>query len=76
MLNCWFLNQKPIRRYELYTLNETGRSIWERIDGKCSVQMIASDLAREYTASFDMITKDVIGLAGELIKRKILVVTG
>lgn len=61
---------------ELYTLNETGRSIWERIDGKRSLKNIAADLAKEYAATPDRITKDVIGLSGELVKRKILVIKG
>lgn len=61
---------------ELYTLNETGRSIWERIDGKCSLRNIAADLSGEYSASPDIITRDVLGLAGELVKRKILVIKG
>ena len=61
---------------ELYTLNETGRSIWERIDGKRSIRDIAADLSVEYSAPLDIITRDVLGLAGELVKRKILVIKG
>ncbi len=61
---------------ELYTLNETGRSIWERIDGKRSLQNITGDLAEEYSATPDIIMKDVVGLAEELLKRKILVIKG
>jgi hypothetical protein len=61
---------------ELYTLNETGRSIWGRIDGKHSLKYIADDLAIEYSAPLDIITRDVLGLAEELVKRKILVIKG
>ena len=61
---------------ELYTLNETGRSIWERIDGKRSIRDIAADLSIEYSAPLDIITRDVLGLTGELVKRKILVIKG
>ncbi|MCX6701047.1 MAG: PqqD family protein [Methanomicrobiales archaeon] len=57
---------------ELYTLNETGRSIWERIDGKRSLKNIADDLVIEYAAPLDIITRDVLGLVGELNRRKIV----
>lgn len=57
---------------ELYTLNETGRSIWERIDGKRSLKNIADDLSIEYAAPLDIITRDVLGLVGELNRRKIV----
>ena len=58
---------------ELYTLNETGRAIWERLDGEKSVRDIAVDLASEFDALPEEIERDVAGLADELIKRKMLV---
>ena len=57
---------------EIYTLNETGRSIWERIDGKHSLKNIADDLSIEYAAPLDIITHDVLGLVVELNRRKIV----
>lgn len=61
---------------ELYTLDETGRAIWERLDGKRTLHDVASELEETYTASPDQITRDVLGLATELVKRKILVCRG
>jgi len=61
---------------ELYTLNETGRAIWERLDGKRTLGDVAADLAACYAGSIDRITGDVLGLAGELSKRKIIVCRG
>lgn len=61
---------------ELYTLNETGRAIWQRLDGRRTLRDVAADLAEDYTAPLEQITCDVIGLAGELAKRKILVCRG
>ena len=61
---------------ELYTLNETGRAIWERLDGKRTLGEIAADLANCYEGPVDQITRDVLGLAAELAKRKILVCRG
>lgn len=61
---------------ELYSLNETGIAIWKRLDGKRSLQAVADDLSGIYGGSVDKITKDVLGLATELVKRKILVCRG
>ena len=57
---------------ELYTLNETGRAIWQRLDGKCSLEEVVKDLSDVYSASIDTITFDVIGLITELARRKIV----
>ncbi len=58
---------------ELYTLNETGRAIWERLDGTRTLREVAGELANVYEAPLDEIARDVLGLAEELAKRKILV---
>jgi hypothetical protein len=60
---------------ELFTLNETGRAIWAKLDGKKSLKAVAAELAAEYNAPRGEIEKDVIGLAEELLKRKMLVET-
>jgi len=61
---------------ELYTLNETGRAIWQRLDGKRTLREVAADLKENFNDPLDQITRDVLGLAGELAKRKILVCRG
>lgn len=58
---------------ELYTLNETARSLWNRLDGKSTLVQIAKELSEEYDAPLDVIEHDVLGLVEELLKRKILV---
>lgn len=58
---------------ELYTLNETGRAIWERLDGSKSLRDIAAELSSEFDAPLEEIERDVAGLVDELIKRKMLV---
>lgn len=57
---------------ELFTLNETGRAIWEKLDGRKSLGDIIGELSAEYEASPSEIERDVIGLAEELLKRKII----
>jgi coenzyme PQQ biosynthesis protein PqqD len=58
---------------DLFTLNETARSIWKRLDGKKSLQDVIQELATEYGAPENEIEKDVLGLVTELIKRRMLV---
>jgi hypothetical protein len=62
---------------ELYSLNETGKAIWDRLDGKTSLGTVAAALATEYDAPKAEIEHDVLGLVTELARRKMLVeVTG
>lgn len=58
---------------ELYTLNETGREVWRRLDGTRSLREIAAELARDYEAPSGEIEADVAGLVGELVRRRMLV---
>jgi hypothetical protein len=59
---------------ELYTLNETGKDIWDRLDGTRTIEQIVKDLSAEFDATEDVLRTDVLGLVEELLKRKILVV--
>jgi len=59
---------------ELYTMNETGKAIWSRLDGEKSLRAIADDLATEFEAPPGQIEKDVLGLMTELVQRKMVVV--
>ena len=58
---------------ELYTLNETGKALWARLDGKLTLQEIARGLAEEYEAPPGEIEEDVRGLVEELVRRRMLV---
>jgi hypothetical protein len=58
---------------ELYTLNGTGRAIWDLMDGQRTLREIAEELEGRYRGSLEVITRDVVGIAGELAKRKIIV---
>jgi hypothetical protein len=44
---------------DLFTLNETGKAIWDKVNGR--------------QATEDEIKRDVLGLVGELVHRRILV---
>ena len=59
---------------ELFSLNDTGKDVWRRLDGRTTLAGVANALATEYGAQTDEIERDVIGLVGELVRRKMLVV--
>jgi hypothetical protein len=59
---------------ELFSLNDTGRDVWRRLDGRTTLAGVAHALAAEYSAQPHEIERDVIGLVGELVQRKMLVV--
>jgi len=58
---------------ELYSLNETGRSIWEKLDGSKSLKDVVSELSLEFHAIPEgMIEADVMGFVKELLRRRML----
>lgn len=59
---------------ELYTLNETGKAVWSRLDGEKSLRAVVEELATEFSAPPGEIEKDVLGLMTELARRKMVVV--
>lgn len=59
---------------DLYTMNGTGKAIWARLDGKRTLRAVSTELAAEFNAPPGEIEQDVLGLATELARRKMLVV--
>jgi hypothetical protein len=57
---------------DLFSLNETGRAFWKLLDGKKTLAQITKTLGKKYDALPDQIEKDVLGLATELLKRRII----
>lgn len=57
----------------IYTLNETGKAIWEKLDGQKNLQEVIMELNAEFEASPEEIKGDVLGLMEELFKRRIVV---
>ncbi|MEN8154711.1 MAG: PqqD family protein [Acidobacteriota bacterium] len=60
---------------DLFSLNETGRSVWKYLDGEKSVKEIVSLLTKTYEASENDIRNDVTGLMEELLTRGIIVIS-
>jgi hypothetical protein len=57
---------------ELYTLNETGKAIWAKLDGVKSLGQVATELSEEFSSDAGEIEKDVMGFASEMVSRRIL----
>ncbi len=57
---------------DLFSLNETGRAVWSRLDGRTTLGQVVDALAAEYTAPREEIEADVRGLMLELVGRKIV----
>lgn len=58
---------------ELFSLNETGKAVWERLDGHKSVADIIAELQAEYEDPEGEIEGHVEGLLAELSKRRMVV---
>lgn len=58
---------------EIFTLNETGRVVWDSLDGKKTLQNVIENLESEFEAAEGEIGKDVLGISAELFRRKMLV---
>jgi len=58
---------------ELFTLNGTGRSIWERLDGNQTLQQVVESLNQDFKDSSNSIEDDVTGFVSELIRMKMVV---
>ena len=56
----------------LFTLNETGRAIWQRLDGMRTLREIAAELAAEYDSEPGTIEDDILGLVSELLSRRMI----
>lgn len=56
----------------LFSLNATGAFLWERLDGRASLSVIASDLAAAYDVETSITEPDVLELANELLKEGLI----
>jgi hypothetical protein len=57
---------------ELYTLNETGKAIWQKLDGQRTLKDVAAALTGEFNAPLPELENDVVGFASEMARRGIL----
>ena len=60
----------------LFTLNETGKAVWDKLDGKRSLKDVIRELTDAFAAQAQEIEADVIGFMEEVVKRGIVVESG
>jgi hypothetical protein len=58
---------------ELFTLNETGKAVWNKLDGRRPLNQVIDELAAVYQSEAGEIDQDVMGLVAELVRRRMLV---
>lgn len=61
---------------EVFTLNETGRAVWDQCNGKRTLREIVEALGKDFEGNAGEIEKDVLGIVQELVRRKMLVAVG
>lgn len=57
---------------ELYTLNETGKAIWQKLDGKRTLGQVAEVLSEVFDAPAGVIQTEVLGFTAEMVRRGML----
>lgn len=57
---------------ELYTLNESGRAVWQKLDGRRTLADVVEALTQEFDGSRAELEADVFGFAAEMVQRRIL----
>lgn len=58
---------------EIYALNETGKYIWDELDGKKNLNQVMEKLCKEYNSIPEDIKNEISGFITELFKRRIIV---
>jgi len=58
---------------ELFSLNETGRTIWNSLDKKRTLKQVLEELSEEFEAGEGEIENDLLGFLRELLKRRMII---
>jgi len=57
---------------DMYTLNSTGKAVWERLNGADTLDRIIDDISREYDAPVSQIKADVLELIHLLLEKQMI----
>ena len=58
---------------DIFTLNETGRAVWDLLDGERTLKDVVEALCSEFTGPAEEIRENVLGFMKELLRRGIIV---
>jgi len=59
---------------ELFTLNHTGRAIWQKLDGVRTLKEVAALLARDFATPLADLENDIVRFADELRRHGLVVI--
>lgn len=59
---------------ELFSLNPTGRAIWQKLNGRRTLKEVAALLASEFTTPLTNIENDVVRFVEELRRQRLVVI--
>ena len=62
-----------LEKSTFHTLNSVGAYIWQKLDGKTSVQMIIQDLSDEFDVDSETAEKDTIEFINSMLKEDLLI---
>jgi len=57
-----------------FSLNEVGTEFWEMLDGEQTVEQHATFIAQKYEVETSMVVDDLLELAGEMAKDKLIII--
>lgn len=58
---------------ELFKLTETAKAMWGKLNARKTLKEVAQELSLEYEAPLEVIERDLLQLAAELLKKKVLI---
>jgi len=61
---------------DFYTLNNTGRAIWQKLDGERALKTIIEELRDEYSISDDSLQNEVFEYIKDLLNNHIIFLRG
>ena len=67
------IQQQGVDVQRIFALNTTADAVWELLANPSTLDGIVTKLAQEYTASADLIRKDLVKLLDEMIEEKVVI---
>ena len=58
---------------DMFTLNNTGKEVWKRLNGKNNLDNIIDEISREYNAPYNQIKDDIVSLMCILLEKKMII---
>lgn len=56
----------------IFSLNETGAAVWDKLDGKKSLKDIIAEIQEEYDVQADQLQRDVLSFIDEMAAARLI----